>query len=529
MSLAARLAAGEALTALMAKLPCAAQVELAGQVGFDLVILDTEHGPNVALEEHLRAADAAALPALVRVGATGEILAALDAGATGVVVPHVLDAAGAEAAVAAAHYPPRGSRGLALSTRAGRHGTVSLDAHLRRSADETCVIVQIEDREAVEAADAILAVPGVSAVLIGAADLAMSLGHSPEAEVEAVIAAAGRVGVPVMTVASTTTEARRPGVQAVAYVTTNLIRDAFREAVTAARTHEPGSVESSTAATRAAPGHRDVAGDGVALPGALPTTPSAVDGPQAAATARTTPLSGAGPRPAAAPCAPRARGREPLVLLPGMLGDASLWDDVAPALADVAMVRFGRIDFDDTIAGMAATVLASAPDRFALAGHSLGGIVALEIVRQAPGRVSRLALLNTSARPASDAQLSAWEAMRAGAFDHVAREFAQANGRDGTVERVEAMARAVGSRVLDRQLRAQATRPDSRPSLARIAVPTLVVTGAEDQICPRPLQEELAATLPRPEYVVIEGAGHMTPLEQGATVAAHLRTWLETP
>ena len=116
---------------------------------------------------------------------------------SGVVVPHVLDAAAAEAAVAAAHYPPRGRRGLALSTRAGRYGAVSLDDHLRRAAAETCVIVQIEDREAVAAADAILAVPGVSAVLIGASDLAMSLGHSPEAEIEAVIAAAasrGRAG-----------------------------------------------------------------------------------------------------------------------------------------------------------------------------------------------------------------------------------------------------------------------------------------------------------------------------------------------
>ena len=237
MSLAARLAAREALTALLAKMPCAAQVEIAGHAGFDVVVLDTEHGPGETstLEEHLRAADAVGLPALVRVRALGEILAALDAGATGVVVPHVLDAAGAEAAVAAAHYPPRGRRGLALSTRAGRYGAVPLPEHLRRAAAETCVIVQIEDREAVEAADAILAVEGVSAVLIGAADLAMSLGHAPEAEIETVIAAAARAGVPVMTVASSVAEPRRPGVQAVAYVATNLIRDVFRDAVAGGR------------------------------------------------------------------------------------------------------------------------------------------------------------------------------------------------------------------------------------------------------------------------------------------------------
>src|SRR5690348_10268232 len=123
-----RLAAGEPLTGLIVKMPAPAQVEAAGHAGFDFVLLDTEHGPGdgLALEEHLRAA---AIPVLVRVRSPDAILGALDAGAAGVVVPHVLDPAGAEAAVAAAHYPPRGRRGIALSTRAGGYGTVSLDEH----------------------------------------------------------------------------------------------------------------------------------------------------------------------------------------------------------------------------------------------------------------------------------------------------------------------------------------------------------------------------------------------------------------
>jgi 4-hydroxy-2-oxoheptanedioate aldolase len=464
-SLAARFASGDPLTALFAKMPCAAQVEIAGHVGFDLVMLDTEHGPGggYALQEHLRTADAVGLPALVRVGDPREIVAALDAGACGVVVPHVLDATGAEAAVAAAHYPPRGRRGLALSTRAGHYGALALEDHLRRAAAETCVVIQIEDAEAVEAADAILAVPGVTAVLIGAADLAMSLGRSPEAEIERVIAVARGARVPIMTVASSQAAAasdRARGAQAVAFVNTNLIAAAFREA---------------------ADGRRPAHG-----------------------------------------------GREPLVLLPGMLGDASLWNDVAPALADVARPRFGRIDFDDSIAAMASTVLAAAPDRFALAGHSLGGIVALEIMRQAPRRVSRLALLNASARPASDTQLAVWASMREREFADVAHGFAETNARDGSVERVEAMAHAVGPRGLARQLAAQATRPDSRPALGAIAVPTLVVTGSEDAICPRELQEELTAGIPGARHVVVDGAGHMAPLDQAATVAAHHKTWLET-
>jgi len=210
-----------------------------------------------------------------------------------------------------------------------------------------------------------------------------------------------------------------------------------------------------------------------------------------------------------------------------MLGDASLWDEVAPSLSEIAQVRMARIDFDDSIAGMAATVLASAPERFALAGHSLGAIVALEIMRQAPRRVTRLALLNASARPADEAQLEAWARMRDGEFGTVARAFAEANARDGTLAHVEAMALAVGPRGMRRQLAAQATRPDSRPTLADIAVPTLVLTGAEDRICPRPLQEELAAGIPGAHHVVVEDAGHMAALDQPDRVAAHLKTWLE--
>ena len=461
-TLATRLAAGESLTALFAKLPCAAQLEAAGHAGFDLVLLDTEHGPAdaLALEEHLRAAAAVGIAALVRVPALdpAAILGALDAGADGVVVPHVLDAAGAEAAVAAAHYPPRGRRGLALSTRAGRYGAAALEDHLRRAAEETCVIVQIEDRSAVEAADAILAVPGVSGVLIGATDLAMSLGHAPDREIEAVTAAATRAGVPVLRVVD---GAGRPdGAQVVAHVATNLIRDAFAAAV----------------------------GGAAADPVRLGVEPV------------------------------------PVLLLPGMLGDATLWDDVAPTLGGA---RFGRIDLDDSIAEMAATVLASAPERFALAGHSLGAIVALEIMRQAPSRVTRLALLNASARPASEAQLAAWAAMRDGEFDAVVSAFASANTRAQLGGRVEAMAWAVGQRGLRRQLAAQASRPDSRPFLAAITVPTRVLTGSEDAICPRELQEELVAGIPRARHVVVEGAGHMAPLEDPAAVAAHLQHWLE--
>jgi pimeloyl-ACP methyl ester carboxylesterase len=313
------------------------------------------------------------------------------------------------------------------------------------------VIVQIEDREALPEADAILSVPGVTGVLIGAADLSLSLGRPPrrelDAAIDAVIAAAGRAGVAALTVG----ERRTP---VTLFVDTTLIADAFAAAV-----------------------------------------------------------------------APPPSGREPVVLLPGMLGSDALWEGVAPALAEHAAVRFARIDFDDSIEAMASTVLAAAPERFALAGHSLGGIVALEIVRQAPERVTRLALLNASARPANDAQLAMWASMRDGDFGEVVKGFVAANG--GPPDTVEAMALAVGPRGRGRQRGGAAARPDSRPSLGSIRVPTLVLTGADDAICPRELQEELVAGIPQARHVVVDGAGHMAPLDAPADVAAHLTDWLK--
>jgi 2-keto-3-deoxy-L-rhamnonate aldolase RhmA/pimeloyl-ACP methyl ester carboxylesterase len=455
-SLHERLRGGESLVALLAKMPCAPQVESAGRAGFDLLILDTEHGPagGFELEHHLRTADAAGLPALVRVPEPGAILAALDAGAAGIVVPHVLDAAGAEAVVAAAHYPPRGRRGFATSTRAGGYGAVPAGEHVRRAAAETCVVVQIEDAEAVPPAADILAVDGVSAVFIGAADLRVSLGHDPDAEIAAITAAARAAGVGVLRVG--------PGGDVVVHVATQLIHDAF---VAVARRPLPAS------------------------------------------------------------------RREPLVLLPGMLGDAGLWEAVAPYLVEEASPQIARIDLDDSVPEMAESVLARAPERFALAGHSLGAIVALELVRRAPRRVTRLALLNASARPASDAQLAAWSELgdrtETGAFGAVARDFAHANAPADLVGQVERMAHAVGPRGFLRQLAAQRTRPDSRPSLGAIAVPTLVVSGANDTICPPALQEELVAGIPGARHVTVQG-GHMVALEDPATLGRHLVAWLKT-
>jgi pimeloyl-ACP methyl ester carboxylesterase len=229
-------------------------------------------------------------------------------------------------------------------------------------------------------------------------------------------------------------------------------------------------------------------------------------------------------------------GRQPLVLLSGMLGDASLWDRFAARVDDLVLPWPARIDLDDSVQEMAATVLAEAPSRFALAGHSLGAIVAMEIVRQQPERVRSLALVNASARGPVDVQLAAWASWRQrvteGEFDRIASELAVATlapSRRADPPIVEAnrrMADTVGADGFLRQLSAQMTRPDSSVSVGAITVPVLVVSGEFDEICEPALQRELAEHCSNAEFVSIAGGGHMLPLESPDALAEQFRTWL---
>jgi len=232
-----------------------------------------------------------------------------------------------------------------------------------------------------------------------------------------------------------------------------------------------------------------------------------------------------------------------LVLLPGMLGGADLWHEVIGASPGRA-VQVPGLAGVDSVAGLAAAVLAGAPPRFALAGHSLGGIVALEVVRRAPHRVERLALLHSSARPPVPAQRAAWQEWarrtRAGEFDAVVAELARltlpASRRSDAdlVARAERMGRAVGAEGFLRQLAAQDGRPDGRPGLSRYARsphagPVLVVSGALDEVCPPGLQAELAAGLPGARLHRLPDAGHLSPIETPQPVAALLASWLTAP
>jgi pimeloyl-ACP methyl ester carboxylesterase len=226
----------------------------------------------------------------------------------------------------------------------------------------------------------------------------------------------------------------------------------------------------------------------------------------------------------------------PLVLLPGLLCDEALWAPQVDGLADVAEGRVADLTRDESLATMAARVLAEAPQRFALAGLSMGGYLAQEIMRQAPERVMRLALLDTSARADTPERL----AQRRGLIELAQKgEFKGITPRmlpqwlhpdhlsDTALTRtVMDMTHRVGRDAYLRQMRAIMGRPDGREDLRRIGVPTLVLCGREDQSTPLALHEEIAALVPGAVLTVIERCGHLATLEQPAMVNAALRAWL---
>ncbi len=226
----------------------------------------------------------------------------------------------------------------------------------------------------------------------------------------------------------------------------------------------------------------------------------------------------------------------PLVLLPGLLCDRRLWAAQTAGLADVADASVPDLTRDDSFPAMARRVLADAPEQFALAGLSMGGYVAQEIVRWAPDRVTRLALLDTTARADTPEQSSRRRDLIAlssrGQFHGVTPRLLptlihpdRLNDSD-LIGTITAMANAVGRDGFLRQETAIQARSDGRADLARIAVPTLVLCGREDLLTPLERHEEMAALIPNAWLVVVEHCGHMTTLERPDVVNAAMREWL---
>ena len=209
-----------------------------------------------------------------------------------------------------------------------------------------------------------------------------------------------------------------------------------------------------------------------------------------------------------------------LVLLPGLVCDARMWAPQMASLADIVQTSVGDLTGADNIAALAASVVAKAPaGRFALAGLSMGGYVALEIMRLAPERVAGLALLDTTARPdtpeATQNRLKAMtraESDYTGVLTDLLPKLLHPNQLDDksiTGLLVE-MGEDAGKEVFKRQQTAIIGRADSRPFLNNIHCPTLVLCGAEDLITPREVHEEIAESIPGARVTVIKQCGHIS-------------------
>jgi pimeloyl-ACP methyl ester carboxylesterase len=218
-----------------------------------------------------------------------------------------------------------------------------------------------------------------------------------------------------------------------------------------------------------------------------------------------------------------------LIFLPGLLCDPALWAPQLGALADAADCRVADMTLDDTIAGMAARVLAAAPERFSLA----------EVMRQAPERVERLALLDTSAKPDTPERTEGRRELVARARESEAGFAAVVEGHlktfvhpdrladDALMADIRASAMNVGREAYARQQGAIIGRADQRPNLSAIQCPTLVLCGREDALTPVAEHELIAERIPGAALEIIEDCGHLTTLERPDAVNAALRAWLE--
>ena len=225
----------------------------------------------------------------------------------------------------------------------------------------------------------------------------------------------------------------------------------------------------------------------------------------------------------------------PLLLLAGTACDARLFAPMG-ALLGLANVQVVEMKGAGSASEMARLVLDEAPERFSLLGFSLGGIVALEIAAQAPERIARLALVNTTARPDPEANArtrrdAVAKARRAGMDGYVLDGWSDlvspANAGNATLKALMVdMARANGAEALAEQAEIAINRADSRPRLAAIGVPTLVLAGEDERVCPIEVHREIEAGIPGAQFFTIPQAGHFAPLENPAALARHIRDWL---
>lgn len=228
------------------------------------------------------------------------------------------------------------------------------------------------------------------------------------------------------------------------------------------------------------------------------------------------------------------------MLIPGMLNDAGVWSKVAPRLASDAEVRMADVTTQDSIEAMAQETWDALgtvpPDQpLVLAGFSMGGYVLGQMLAVARRPVAAVAMIDSSAKPETPESLAMREKVIAAMgrnFERLTENFLGFNthpdnhGDAALMAEVLAGMRRVGATTGIRQNRAIAARPDHRPVLSRLAVPAVVVCGRADQVTPPECSEDLARLIPAARLVWVEGAGHMTLLEQPQAVAQALRELL---
>lgn len=227
----------------------------------------------------------------------------------------------------------------------------------------------------------------------------------------------------------------------------------------------------------------------------------------------------------------------PLILIPGLLCDEILWRHQVRALKDKADCLVADTTRHDRIEHLARSVLTTAPPRFALAGLSMGGYVALEIMRQNPERVLRLCLLDTTARPDTQEQRERRKLLlvmaKTGKFKGVTPRLLPVlihpdRLNDAPLcETVMGMAERMGPEVFRRQQTAILNRIDSRPSLNLIACPTQIIGGMQDSLTPPQHLREMASSIPGAKLDLIENCGHLSTLERPDEVSSLMSKWLD--
>lgn len=227
----------------------------------------------------------------------------------------------------------------------------------------------------------------------------------------------------------------------------------------------------------------------------------------------------------------------PLVLIPGMMCDGRLFGPQIAVMGKTRAIHLAAITAHDSTAALAAEVLAHAPPRFALAGLSMGGIVAMEIVAQAPERVERLALLDTNPRaelPEVQAgRIPQIEAVQNGGLSEVMttqmipKYFPEDAADPAIANLCLTMAMDLGSQIFIRQSRALRDRPDRQHVLAGLDIPTLILCGRHDRLCPVERHELMHKLIPGSVLEIIDGAGHLPVLEKPVETTAALTRWME--